>query len=976
MPVVFTLDTTAPAVAITSTGGSTNQASQTISGTVGVADAGATVTILDGATTIGTAIVQGNGSWSTTVTLSNGPNSLTARVSDAAGNIATSGAVIYTLSTTGPTVTEALVADTGTSATDHVTANPTVNGTGLANTVVHFTIDGSPIVTTVTTDAQGTWSFTPSGLADGLHTIVASETDAFGNTGSASLSFTLDTTAPAVAITSTGGSTNQASQTISGTVGVADAGATVTILDGATTIGTAIVQGNGSWSTTVTLNQGGNSLTARVSDAAGNTATSGAVVYTLSTTGPTVTEALVADTGTSATDHVTANPALNGTGLANTVVHFTVDGSPIAATVTTDAQGTWSFTPSGLADGLHTIVASETDAFGNTGSASLSFTLDTTAPAVAITSTGGSTNQASQTISGTVGVADAGATVTILDGATTIGTAIVQGNGSWSTTVTLSNGPNSLTARVSDAAGNIATSGAVVYTLSTTGPTVTEALVADTGTSATDHLTTNPALSGTGLANTVVHFTIDGSPIVTTVTTDAQGAWSFTPTGLADGLHTIVASQTDTFGNTGSASLSFTLDTTAPTGGTPDLTAGSDTGTSSTDNITSATSPSFSLALNPTDAIGDTVRLLLGGSPLAHPVTHVITAADVTAGNVNLTVSAGDLGADGTKQITAQFSDLAGNSSTSAALSFTLDTTAPTVAITSTGGPVNQASQTIIGTVGVADAGATVTILDGTTTIGTAVVQGNGTWSTTVTLNQGGNSLTARVSDAAGNTATSGAVVYTLSTTGPTVTEALVSDTGTSATDHITANPALSGTGLANTVVHLTIDGVLSTATATTDAQGAWSFTPSGLADGPHTIVASQTDTFGNTGSASLSFTLDTAAPTGGTPDLTAGSDTGTSSTDNITSATSPSFSLALNPTDAVGDTVRLLLGGSPLAHPVTHVITAADVTAGNVNLTVSAGDLGADGTKQITAQFSDLAGNSSTSAALSFTLDTTAPTV
>ena len=72
---------------------------------------------------------------------------------------------------------------------------------------------------------------------------------------------------------------------------------------------------------------------------------------------------------------------------------------------------------------------------------------------------------------------------------------------------------------------------------------------------------------------------------------------------------------------------------------------------------------------------------------------------------------------------------------------FTLDTTAPTVAITSAGGPASQASQTIAGTVDVADAGATVTILDGTTTIGTAVVQSNGSWSTIVTLNSGSNSL-------------------------------------------------------------------------------------------------------------------------------------------------------------------------------------------------------------------------------------------
>src|SRR3989440_10343392 len=76
-------------------------------------------------------------------------------------------------------------------------------------------------------------------------TLFRSQTDSFGNTGSASLSFTLDTSAPTVAITSAGGPVNQASQTIPGTVDVADAGATVTILDGATAIDTAPVLGNG-----------------------------------------------------------------------------------------------------------------------------------------------------------------------------------------------------------------------------------------------------------------------------------------------------------------------------------------------------------------------------------------------------------------------------------------------------------------------------------------------------------------------------------------------------------------------------------------------------------------------------------------------------------------------------------------------------------------------------------------------------------
>ena len=157
--------------------------------------------------------------------------------------------MIFNVSTTAPTVTEALRVVTGSSSSGQITSNDTVTGTGLANTVVHFTIDGSAIAATVTADATGAWSFTPTGLADGAHTIVASQTDGFGNTGTASLSFTLDTTAPVVAITSAGGPTNQASQTITGTVDTADAGATVTLLDGTSALGTAVVQPNGSWST-------------------------------------------------------------------------------------------------------------------------------------------------------------------------------------------------------------------------------------------------------------------------------------------------------------------------------------------------------------------------------------------------------------------------------------------------------------------------------------------------------------------------------------------------------------------------------------------------------------------------------------------------------------------------------------------------------------------------------------------------------
>jgi autotransporter-associated beta strand protein len=111
---------------------------------------------------------------------------------------------------------------------------------------------------------------------------------------------------------------------------------------------------------------------------------------------------------------------------------------------------------------------------------------DTTPPTVTITSTGGLTNHAAQTISGTVDVGDSGSVVTLYDGATAIGTATVPANGSWSDTITLrANGINTLTAQDTDAAGNTGISNPVVYTLNAVGLTISS-LTGVTDNGATD----------------------------------------------------------------------------------------------------------------------------------------------------------------------------------------------------------------------------------------------------------------------------------------------------------------------------------------------------------------------------------------------------------------------------------------------------------------------------------------------------------
>jgi hypothetical protein len=102
---ILQIDTIAPTVAISSAGGMTSHPAQTVSGTVGVADAGTVVTLYDGTTALGTATVQSNGSWSTSIALAGtGTHTLTATDTDAAGNTGTSNAIIYTLEATLPAI--------------------------------------------------------------------------------------------------------------------------------------------------------------------------------------------------------------------------------------------------------------------------------------------------------------------------------------------------------------------------------------------------------------------------------------------------------------------------------------------------------------------------------------------------------------------------------------------------------------------------------------------------------------------------------------------------------------------------------------------------------------------------------------------------------------------------------------------------------------------------------------------------------
>ena len=208
-------------------------------------------------------------------------------------------------------------------------------------------------------------------------------------------------------------------------------GQTVTVSDGIAPPVTTTVQIDGSWSILVPLiGEGAHSFTASVTDAAGNTGTSAPVTYTLDMTPPTLTIGLV-DPVNAAT--AAAGFTIGGTtdaedGQSVSVQLFDGSSNPVGIPYTaTVSDGAWSVTvPSSnhLLDGGYTVSANVTDRAGNPAlPASRPFMVDETVPVVAILGTDLMTSQPTQTVSGTA--TELGGTITVWDGITSVGSAIV-----------------------------------------------------------------------------------------------------------------------------------------------------------------------------------------------------------------------------------------------------------------------------------------------------------------------------------------------------------------------------------------------------------------------------------------------------------------------------------------------------------------------------------------------------------------------
>jgi hypothetical protein len=378
------------------------------------------------------------------------------------------------------------------------------------------------------------------------------------------------------------------------------------------------------------------------------------------------------------------------------------------------------------------------------------------------------------------------------------------------------------------------------------------------------------------------------------------------------------------------------------------------------------------------DLPGVTVRIYAGSSVAGSPVQTLTTNADGSTWSA----TASQL-ADGTFTAQAQQSDDHGNVGTSLPRTFTIDTVAPQVSLTTPapGAQLTTATPTLAGAAGNAPGDSlqlTVDVYAGSSAQGTpvqtrSVTRQGASWSAVgSSLPDGVYTVRARQSDAAGNEGSSAAVTFSIDAAAPAVTVdapppgALLAD----------ADPLLTGRGgvAAGDLLTVTVelyagpqalglpDRVLSVPVG---AGGTWSTRAGALADGAWTVRAVQDDSAGNHGvSAAVTFSVDTGAPAVTVTQPADGS---------MVSTATPVLSGTAG--DATGDgssvEVSVYVGGTATGTPAQRMSAARVGTTWSVQV----GTL-ADGAYTVQAVQTDAAGNTGRSASSRFMVDTSAPSV
>ncbi|MCF6144605.1 hypothetical protein PMAG_a1446 [Pseudoalteromonas mariniglutinosa NCIMB 1770] len=944
------IDTTAPLVSIATL---TDSASPvvTITGSVVGLDTGDDVvlTVTDSAGQVQTFITQldPQGNWAiTTAALAEGPYNVQANVVDDAGNEGNAQATA-TIDLTAPIIAIDVIADTN-DVTPTLTGS--VNGVAIG-TLVSITVvasNGATQTLTATVTAGGSWSTEVTGtLVEGEFTVTATVADSAGNTASATEVGLIDTTAPIITINALAQS-NDTTPTISGTTLGVNAGTTVTLVitdsNGDQQTLTTVTDAAGNWQLepSIALAEGDYTVAASVSDEAGNSSTA-TTTGNIDLTPPLISINAIADTNDQTPDISGVSQGLSaGSNVTVTVTDST--GAVQVFNTITASDGSWSVSVvNTLAQGQFNVIAQTQDTAGNSAQDSAIGNVDITAPIINIDAFADS-NDTTPVITGTVSGVDIGSTITVTvvdnNGVQQILTAVVNTTNTWQVELTtaLAEGEFTITATVSDNAGNQAsdTSDGLI---DITAPLINLDTLVD---SADDTPIITGQVQGVANGTLVAIVVVDANGVQQTFATQTLNDGSFAvevPNSLAQGQYSVVATVADTAGNQASDSTTGLIDLSLLSININIVGETNDTTPELTGNTLNA-------------AAGDQVQVII--TDINGQTETLLTSVDAN-GNWSVTPSL-DL-AEGEFSVTAMVTDSFGNTA-NAAITGIVDTTAPIILI-DTVGDINDATPVISGTSQGAASGSIVTVVvtdsQNNSQIYSASTDANGNWSFAVTtpVAIGEFTITASVTDDAGNTGTD-TELGAFDNTSPVLTldfDQLTSDTtplisGTSDTD----------TGSVVTVLVTDSSGITQTLLAVVGADGSWSISPdNALSDGDFTVTASVADTFGNQSTVSDTGVVDATAPT-----LTI---------DNLGTVNDTTPTISGQTSEPVGSVVNLVVNDGANSQNLTAIVN------GDGSWSVEVPTALQNGTIAVVANITDAAGNQAT-ANSSFILNDNAPSL
>ncbi|WP_210358191.1 BapA/Bap/LapF family large adhesin [Sphingomonas beigongshangi] len=663
----------------------------------------------------------------------------------------------------------------------------TISGTGEPGASISVTTPAGATVATATVGTDGRYTAVLMPAQRDGETVEVRQSDAAGNVSTPSTAVAPDLTAPAAPL---------ATITADGTqvTGTGEPGATVTVRDAAgTVIGSATIAADGSYAAPLTPAQiDSQPLSVVQTDPAGN-GSPGVALTAPDLTAPAVPTAMIDASGA----------VVMGTGEPGaSVVIRDVTGAPIG-TATVTINGTYAaplVTP--LVNG-ETVSVVQADAAGNASLPASTVAPDLTAPAAPSLSVGADGASAA-------GTGEPGATVTVTDAAgTSLGSATIGADGQFTVQLTpaQANG-GTVIATQSDAAGNVSPP-ATAAAPDITPPAAPVAALDATGAFVT----------GSGEAGATITVRDAGGATIGTATADARGAYTVVLTTPQIDSQALSVTQADAAGNPSPATPLTAPDLTAPAA--PVGTVSGDgtqlSGTGEAGATVTITDPiGVVIATVTVDAVGQFTAPLVPAQVNGELLT--LTQADA-AGNVSPTG-------------TALAPDLVLNDSPPA----------PTAVVDATG--------TIV--TGTGQAGATITVRGpGGVVIGTAIVDGNGTYAAPLAPAQlNGETVRVTQADAEGDVSPP-AIAIAPDLTAPAAPTAAI-DTG---------GQIVTGTGEAGATVRVTDAGGVVIATTVVGANGAYATVLDVARANGEALSVTQADAAGNISPAAPIVAPDFTAP-------------------------------------------------------------------------------------------------------------------